>query len=237
MTVRNLRTGQTGHTAALGSGIRKGALAQPSQRRRRRQLRNHPHRHRLQGRSRRLHRLHLRRRQRRLALHHRRPRRRPRRTLRLPHPWIQPSPSRKGFIPGRARKTPKELGGIRVRAAFVVQRVRGSRAHPPRRRIVGRLRVHGRVGGAKARRGQNRRLAIQIGRKGHWRTVGRARLRPRGRFSLQVRLVVHGRVRGLMLRAAIPHGRSKEVRVRARRRGSHLGSRHHLRNAMLPRPR
>ena len=101
-----------------------------------------------------------------------------------PHPWIQlitvaqVASSRVAMY----RKTPKELGGIRVRAAFVVQRVRGSRAHPPRRRIVGRLRVHGRVGGAKAHHGQNRRLAIQIGRKGHWRTVGRARLRPRGRF-------------------------------------------------------
>ena len=29
VTVRNLRTGQTGHTAALGSGIRKGPLDQP----------------------------------------------------------------------------------------------------------------------------------------------------------------------------------------------------------------
>ena len=203
MTVRNVRTGQTGRTAALGSGIRRGRAQPAGHGRGRRQLRDHPHRHRLQGRSRRLPRLDPRSRRRRLPFNtagHGADRAE---LFALTTPLrgarsavAQAASSR--VVPAKRRRSSGAFAFVRPSWS---RRVRGSRAHPPRRRIVGRLRVHGRVGGAKARRGQNRRVAIQISRKGHWRTVGRARLRPRGRFSLQVRLVVHGRVRGLMLRA------------------------------------
>ena len=78
VTVRNMRTGQTGHTASLGEGIRKGPLGTAVHSRGRRQLPDHSHRHGLQDGGRRLESQHSRTGLRRLPIHHRRARRRSR---------------------------------------------------------------------------------------------------------------------------------------------------------------
>ena len=82
VTVRNTSTGDTGHTDPLGGGIVKGRLNPPVSRQGRRCLRDLEHRHRGQGRSRRLCRSDLRCRYRRLAVRDSRARRRPRGALR-----------------------------------------------------------------------------------------------------------------------------------------------------------
>jgi hypothetical protein len=205
VTVRNLRTGQTGHTAALGSGIRRGALSP--------QVTvevgdsyqiTHtgtvykgeadgyivsilkvgsgafPYNTAGQGADR-------------------------AELFALPHPFAIPQPSaprskRRLSRPGRAK--------VRVLSASFARRHPRSR----RRRVVGRLLVRGQTIGVKRPRG--RRVIVQIRRKHRWRTVGRTRLRAGGRYSVRRRIIVRRRPRRLRARVVVPsvaHSRTVHV--------------------------
>jgi hypothetical protein len=89
--------------------------------------------------------------------------------------------------------------------------VRASRS----RRKVRRLRARGAVLGAEARRA--RRVAVQVRRYGRWDVVDRGRVRAGGRFSLRGRVVLAARTKRVRLRALVAGvGRSPVVRVRVR---------------------
>ena len=126
----------------------------------------------------------------------------------LPHPFYaeaQPAP------PGRAARRAQ----VRLRGASFARRVRRLGSHRgPLRRVVRRLRVRGRVTGTPVRRG----VRVQIRRHGAWLTVGRARPRAGGRFALRARVTMKRRIRVVRVRAVAPNGRrSKPVRAYARR--------------------
>jgi hypothetical protein len=121
----------------------------------------------------------------------------------LPHPYYAG--------PGR---TP-HARGVRVRSAsFVPHAPRISARHASVRRVLRRLRVHGDVSVARARRG----VAVQIRRAGRWRTVGRGRVRRGGRFAVRLRVAMRPTTRVVRLRAVARNaGRSHPVKVRTRR--------------------
>ena len=217
VTVRNLRTGQTGHTAALGSGIRKGPLDQPV---------NvavgdsyeithtgtvykaeadgyivsivgvgsgaWPFTTAGHGADR-------------------------AELFALPHPYMPEAQAEApATAPTRGLKR-RARGRVRLRAATFVRwaRVSPSRRFP-RRRVIGRLRVYGKVVGVNRRRG--RRVILQVKRHGRWRTARRGRVRARGRFVVRKRVVVRAPVRRLRTRVVVPGvGRSRVARIRPRR--------------------
>jgi hypothetical protein len=124
----------------------------------------------------------------------------------LPHPYYG-----HGDVSAGQREQP--LGRVK-RAVFV----RHARLLKPRplgaRRVIRRLRVRGEVKGAA----HGRRVAIRVRRRGHWRTVGAARVRRGGHFRLRVPVAMRKRARAVRLRAVTSGvGRSRAVRVRAMR--------------------
>jgi hypothetical protein len=124
----------------------------------------------------------------------------------LPHPYYG-----HGDVSAGQREQP--LGRVK-RAVFV----RHARLLKPRplgaRRVIRRLRVRGEVKGAA----HGRRVAIRVRRRGHWRTVGAARVRRGGHFRLRVPVAMRKRARAVRLRAVTRGvGRSRAVRVRAMR--------------------
>ena len=117
----------------------------------------------------------------------------------LPHPWYgvdQPH----GF---RAHMA------IRVRRASVSRHAWRSRHG---RRVVRRMRVLGDAFGPRRRA----RIALQVKRRHGWRRVGAARLRGH-RFAGGVRVAMSSTTRTVRLRAVATGGRSRPVRVRVRR--------------------
>ena len=130
----------------------------------------------------------------------------------LPHPYA---------VPQRGRTRPLRRARharVRVRTASFARRHPGSR-----RRRVGRLTVRGRVIGVREHdRGQRAtgvggRVRIQIRRNHGWRTVGSARMGPRGRYVFRRSVTVRRHQRRLTVRVVAPAGaRSRAVRVQRR---------------------
>jgi hypothetical protein len=119
----------------------------------------------------------------------------------LPHPYYA----------GPGRTPPAR--GVRVRSASFIRRAHRIHASGAGgRRVLRRLRVSGDVSVARARH----RVDVQVRREGRWRTAGRGRVRRSGRFFVRVRLALRPTTRTVRLRAVARHaGSSRAVRVRA----------------------
>ena len=232
VTVKNVRTGATGRTASLGSGLMKGALSPPVAiaagdtyeisntgtvaKAEARQLPpdDGPRRTRQD------------------PLRNSRPRIRPRRTIRTPTPLVRNEDGLKLGAPvascRRARSCVHHRGP-RVHRRGPGAVAPGRRAHRRGRRL--RVRIVGGVPPGRARRG---RVVAKAFTRGEWRIVARGRLRHR-RFRLHGHVRLSGLRRSLQVRAAVRGvGRSHVVRMRlrpkrARRRGALMPPHSHLR--------
>jgi hypothetical protein len=126
----------------------------------------------------------------------------------LPHPFY-------GTAVATAARRP--VARLRVRHAVFLRRARIlRRLHSGKRRVVRRLRLRGDVLGKHLVR--RTPVNVQVRRAGRWRTAGRGRLSRRGHFVVRLRMAMGARTRAVRLRA-VTNGvaRSRAVRVRARR--------------------
>ena len=231
VTVRNLRTGQSGHTAALGSGIRRGALT-PQVTVEVGDSYQITHTGTVYKQEADAYLVQI------LALGsssgafpftttgHGADRAE---LFALPHPYYlsarRPAPAPRGRT-RRLRRARHDR--VRVRTASFTRRHPGSR----RRRVVGRLTVRGRVIGVRGHDGGRPdggrghgggRVRIQIRRNHGWRTVGSARMGPRGRYVFRRSVTLRRRRRGLTVRVVVPAGASSRA-VRVQRRGASKSS-------------
>ena len=217
VTVRNLRTGQTGHTASLGSGIRRGALDPPvtvdvgdSY-----QITHtgtvfkmeadgyqvailglgsgaFPFNTAGSGADR-------------------------AQLFALPDPYlVATATSPRGRKPRIRGLRGGPAVSVRTRADFAARGGRDVRSRRPLRRLVaGRLRVRGVVKGAH--RPGGRRVTIRARRRGDWRTVGHTRVRSTGRFGFHRTLRVRRPLAGMKVRAVVSGvGRSRPTPLRHR---------------------
>jgi hypothetical protein len=131
----------------------------------------------------------------------------------LPHPW---------YVPGAAAPAPPAQPELPTqvvvnKAAVAVKgKPKAARVARTVRKRVGRIRLVGRATGKRARPGTA--VAVQVRRSGHWRTVGRTRLRANGRFVLRRSTRISRGTQRLRLRAVLRGvASSKPVRVSVRR--------------------
>ena len=215
VTVKNVRTGATGRTASLGSGLMKGALSPPvaiaagdTY-----EISNTGTVAKAEADS-----FHL-------AMGLLGPGKTPYETVghgydraelfALPHPWFGMRTASKrrrtrGFVRRRAAVYITEARALHRRGPGAV--LRGRRAH---RRGGRRLRVRI-VGGVRPGRARRGRVVAKAFTRGEWRIVARGRLRHR-RFRLHGHVRVSGLRRSLQVRAAVRGvGRSHVVRMRLR---------------------
>ncbi len=137
----------------------------------------------------------------------------------LPHPWFKPTPAavgpRQGVAlrrPGRRRARKLRVGLRHASLSRNARRVSAARKGPPRK-LVRRVSVEGRVRGGRVR--SRPRVALQRKRPKGWKTVRRGRLRRNGSYSLRGRVTMRrsaGRVKVRVVVARV--GKSRVLRAR-----------------------